>query len=89
MGLAHANPLRNEFILGNIKVYLRVLTLFGIVAQIVYIHFIEDKGIFILHDQYHRYWWGGVWKIQAMSSHNINFIFSECFDISTTRVKLD
>ena len=49
--LAYANPLRNKFILGNINVYLHVLTLFDTVAQIVYIHFIEDRGIFTLHYQ--------------------------------------
>ena len=44
------------------------------------------QGPFILHSQYHGCWWPNNERSQGISSHGIDLILQEYFNVSTTRV---
>ena len=46
----------------------------------------EDKDLFILHDQCYGCWWPGDARSQGISSHGIDLLLPECPSFSTRRV---
>ena len=42
--------------------------------------------VFILHSQYHGYWWPGALRCQGISSNGIDLVFMEYPGLSTRRV---
>ena len=48
----------------------------------------EDKDLFILHNQYHGCWCPGDAKSQGINSHDIDLVVPEYFSFSNKRVKI-
>ena len=55
--------------------------------QVVEICLAEERGLFILHNQYHFSWWPGDTRRQDINSHGIGLICMEYSHFSTKRVK--